>query len=256
MTCFPLWDLDHISQNYSWPKHVFLDPMSYPQGQGHSAHIARILVLTITSYCQVESGYYVAQVSWLWPNAIKLIQKSWIWVNLGQGRNLLLPSWIWIIFLANVHYPSVCPDLDQGQCHIAHIACHAGSEWYFAQLLSMTWGCVMTLTLCHISKFKVTGHKPNQTRCPRYNHLLLCLIWIIFHTIFSQLLWLCPRSYFQGHSSHVAKRKTDGKIGPPASRYWKCACKIYLQYTIHGYIANWPLLSTLPYLYKFYDFRQ
>ena len=82
----------------------------------------------------------------------------------------------WIIFhTIVVHDPRVCHDLDprsylRGQGHTAAIIsehileirvraitphCHVGSG-YFTQLLSMTQGCVMTLTQGHISEVKVT----------------------------------------------------------------------------------------------------
>ena len=88
-----------------------------------------------------------------------------------SGHNSLLSCWIWIIFhTIIIHDPRACHDLDsrsyvQGQGHSAHIAkfivgaitlyCHVVFGWYFTQLLSMTQGCVMTLTKDHIFKVKL-----------------------------------------------------------------------------------------------------
>ena len=90
------------------------------------------------------------------------------------GHNFVLPCPIWIIFhTIVVHDPRMCHDLDprsylQGRGHSAHILeigvraitphCVVGSGLYFTQLLSMTQGCVMTLTQGHISEVKVTVH--------------------------------------------------------------------------------------------------
>ena len=40
-----------------------LDPMSYLQGQGHSAHMPKICVRAITPHCQVGSEYFTQLLS-------------------------------------------------------------------------------------------------------------------------------------------------------------------------------------------------
>ena len=86
-------------------------------------------------------------------------------------KNLCLPliphyhvgSIILVFHTIVVHGLRVCHDLyPRSQCTHTQIRiraitphCHVGS-WYFTHLLSMTHGCVVTLTQGHISKIKVT----------------------------------------------------------------------------------------------------
>ena len=66
---------------------------------------------------------------------------------------------------------------------------------YFTQLLSMTQGCVMTLTQGHISKVKVLLHTYPKPY-PGHNSSLSSWILIIYHTILSwpRLRVTSPRS--------------------------------------------------------------
>ena len=95
-------------------------------------------------------------------------------LNLSADHNSSLPSWIWIIFhTIVVHDPGVCHDFDsrsylQGQGHSTHIPkirawaithnCQVGSG-YFTRLLSMTQGCVMTLTQRSKSQYTHTQNR-------------------------------------------------------------------------------------------------
>ena len=163
-----------------------LEPRLYLIGQGQSSHITKILVWTITSnvkldlndilhnYTQLISMSQGCVMTWAighFPRSRSKCTHTW---NPCPGQNCLLEGWILIIFHTIVVYDRrVCHDLDprsyiQGQGHIAHIAIilvrvkthyyHVGLGKCFMQLLSMTQGCVMTLTHCHISKVKVTMH--------------------------------------------------------------------------------------------------
>ena len=93
---------------------------------------------------------------------------------------LLTPCPIWIIFhTIIVHDPRMCHDLNPRSFRQGHSAlipkfrvraisphCHVGSG-YFTQLLSITQGCVITLTQGHTSKVKVTVHTyPNSVSGP------------------------------------------------------------------------------------------
>ena len=120
-------------------------------------------------------------VSWPWPKVISPTSRSQCThtKNLYAGHYSSLPCWILIIFhTIVVHDLRLCHDLDprsyhQGQGHSAYILkirvqaitplCHVGSGKYSTQLLSMTRGCVMTLTQGHMTLTQVHISKVNIT---------------------------------------------------------------------------------------------
>ena len=136
-----------------------------------------------------ERKQHILRVQNLWPSYYTPLKQSlegYIGITLSVCSSVCLsvrlftscpdhyflpPCRIWIIFhTIIVHDPRMCHDLDtrsylQGQGHSAHIPkirvwaitphCYGGSGSYFTQLLSMTQGCVMTLTQGHTFKVKV-----------------------------------------------------------------------------------------------------
>ena len=112
-----------------------LDQRSYIQGQGHSAHIPKIRVWSITPHCQLGSGLYFTQLSMIQGCFMALTQAHIFNVksqcthiqNPCPDLNSSLPCWIWIIsYTIVLHDLRVCHDLDrrsylQGQGHSAHI---------------------------------------------------------------------------------------------------------------------------------------
>ena len=161
-------------------------------------------------------------VSWSWPKVISPRSRSQCPYtgNLCLGHNSSLPCCIWIIFhTIVVHDSRVCHDLDPlsylwGQGHSAHIPqiyvraktphCQVGSWYYFTHLLSMTEGCVRTLTQGHISEFMVTVHTYPK---PCLGHKLSLPSWtlIIYHAIVS---W----PWLRDISTRSRSQFTHGKI--------------------------------------------
>ena len=151
---YPIWIIFHtIVVHYPRVCHD-LDSRSYLQGQGHSAHILKILVRVKLLTAMLDLGNishnccpWPKGVSWpwpwSWPKVISPRSRSQCIYTENPCPSSSLPCWIWIIFhTLIVHDPSLCHDLDlrsyiKCQGHSEHIPnihvrattphCHVGS---------------------------------------------------------------------------------------------------------------------------------